>query len=134
MAEDYDGMDAGEYGRFKDGVDRDGLLRLVGRLTERIEAHPDDIEALSARGLAYPELGLISNFSFLVGALVREVDERLQAFTRDCERWADCLNQDLRDFMDFRDGGCPPARERPYESSREIGESRQVFTSVFPIS
>ena len=43
----------------------------------------------------------------------------------------DCLNQDLRDFMDFRDGSCPPAQGRPYESSREISESRQVFTSEF---
>ena len=59
----------------------------------------------------------------MVGALVREVDERLQAFTRDCERWGDCLNQDYLDSLDFQDGGCPPARERPYECLR-------VFTRV----
>ena len=25
-------------------------------------------------------------------------------YTRDHERWADCLKQDLHDFWDFRDG------------------------------
>ena len=66
----------------------------------------------------------------LVGALVREVDERLQAFTRDCERWVDCLNQDLRDFMDFRDGSCPPVEVRPYECLREFTREWRESTSV----
>ena len=68
---------------------------------------------------------LISNFSFLVGALVREADERLQVFTRVCERWADCLNQD------FQDGGCPPARERPYECLREFTRDWRESKSVY---
>ena len=40
-----------------DGVGREGLRRMVEHLTERIEADPRDTEALSARGLAYAELG-----------------------------------------------------------------------------
>ena len=65
MNEEHDGMDQGkpseeEYERFRrmmDGVGREGLRRMVEQLTERIDANPRDAEALSARGLAYAELG-----------------------------------------------------------------------------
>ena len=65
MNEEHDGMDQGnpseeDYQRFRrmmDGMGREGLLRMVERLTERIEADPRDAEALGARGLAYGELG-----------------------------------------------------------------------------
>ncbi len=65
MNEEHDGMNQGkpseeEYQRFRkmmDSVGREGLGRMVGHLTERIEANPRDTEALAARGLAYAELG-----------------------------------------------------------------------------
>lgn len=67
----------------------------------------------------------------MVGALAREVDERLQAFTRDCGRWVDCLNQDLRDFMDFRDGSCPPVeggRTSVYERLARVDKCLRSFS------
>ena len=65
MNEEHDGTNQGkpseeEYQRFRrmlDGVGREGILRMVEHLTERIEANPRDTEALAARGLAYSELG-----------------------------------------------------------------------------
>ena len=65
MNEEHDGTDQGnpseeEYERFRrmmDGMDREGLRWMVECLTERIESDPRDTEALSARGLAYTELG-----------------------------------------------------------------------------
>ena len=65
MNEEHDGTDQGnpseeEYQRFRrmmDGMGRAGLRRMVERLTGRIEASPRDTEALSARALAYRELG-----------------------------------------------------------------------------
>ena len=65
MNEEHDGMDQGkpseeEYQRFRgmmDGMSREDIHRMVEHLTERIGANPRNIEALSARGLAYGELG-----------------------------------------------------------------------------
>ena len=61
MNEEHDGTPSEEeYQRFRkmmDGMGRDGLRRMVEHLTERIEANPRDTDALSARGLAYGELG-----------------------------------------------------------------------------
>ena len=65
MNEEHDGTDQGnpleeEYQRFRkmmDGMGREDLHRMVEGLTKRIEANPRDAEAMSARGLAYGELG-----------------------------------------------------------------------------
>ena len=61
MNEEHDGKPSEEeYQRFRrmmDGMGREGILRMVEHLTERIEANPRDTEALGARGLAYGELG-----------------------------------------------------------------------------
>ena len=61
MNEEHDGKPSEEeYQRFRkmmDGMGREGILRMVEHLTERIEANPRDTEALGARGLAYSELG-----------------------------------------------------------------------------
>ena len=61
MNEEHDGTPLEEeYQRFRrmmDGMGREGLLRMVERLTERIEAPPATPIALAARGLAYAELG-----------------------------------------------------------------------------
>ena len=61
MNEEHDGTPSEEeYQRFRrmmDGMGREDLLRMIQHLTERIEADPRDAEALSARGLAYGELG-----------------------------------------------------------------------------
>ena len=40
-----------------DSAGREGIRRMIERLTERIEANPHDTEALGVRGLAYSELG-----------------------------------------------------------------------------
>ena len=61
MTGEHDGMDPEEqyrnYRRFMDALGREGLQRLIEHLTEAVEANPRDTEALSARGLAYSELG-----------------------------------------------------------------------------
>ena len=61
MTGEHDGMDPGElseeYRRFMDALGTEGLRRLLEHLTEAVEANPDDTEALTARGLAYAELG-----------------------------------------------------------------------------
>ena len=65
MNEEHDGTDQGnpseqEYQRFRrmmDGMGREGLLGIVERLTERIEADPRDAEALPARGWRTPSWG-----------------------------------------------------------------------------
>ena len=61
MTGEHDGMDPEEqyrnYRRFMDALGREGLQRLIEHLAEAVEANPRDTEALSARGLAYAELG-----------------------------------------------------------------------------
>ena len=49
--------DAGEFRRMMAGVDREGILRMIARLTGDIQANPQETEALSARGWLYGELG-----------------------------------------------------------------------------
>ena len=46
-----------EYRRMMDAAGREGLLRMIERLTEEVRENPRDTEALLARGLAYSELG-----------------------------------------------------------------------------
>ena len=46
-----------EFRRMMDSAGREGIRRMIERLTERIEANPHDTEALGVRGLAYAELG-----------------------------------------------------------------------------
>ena len=64
MAGEHDGTDrenpSEDYHNFRrmmEGAGREGILRMIERLTGRIEANPGDAEALAARGLAYSELG-----------------------------------------------------------------------------
>ena len=56
MAEEHDGMEPGEpsdeyreFRRMMDSADRQDLRRMVERLTEKIEANPDDTEPLFLR-------------------------------------------------------------------------------------
>ena len=61
-----------------------------------------------------------------------------ERWTRVYECWADCLNQDLLDFLDFQDAVCLAVRmwlgerlREMYESLREMYEClRVVWTAV----
>ena len=64
MAGDDEGMDQEnlseddlEFRRLMDALGREGLLRMVETLTEKIEENPQDAESLHLRGLLNSQLG-----------------------------------------------------------------------------
>jgi len=54
-------------------------------------------------------------------------NELVREFTSVYECWADCLNQDLLDFLDFQDVACLAARTLLDERLREMYESLREF-------
>ena len=50
------------------------------------------------------------------------------------ERWVDCLNQDLLDFLDFQDAACLAARTWLDERLREMYVRLREFTRVCGLS
>ena len=50
------------------------------------------------------------------------------------ECWVDCLNQDLLDFLDFRDAACLLVRTWLDERLREMYECLREFTGVCGLS
>ncbi len=50
------------------------------------------------------------------------------------ECWVDCLNQDLLDYLDFRDAACLAVRTWLDERLREMYVRLRVFTRVCGMS
>ena len=61
-------------------------------------------------------------------------NELVREFTSVYECWADCLNQDLLDFLDFQDVACLAARTWLDERLREMYECSREFTRVCGLS
>ena len=64
MAGENEGMDRGdpsedgrEFHRMMDALGREGINLMIGRLSEKVDANPQDTESLSLRGLLHSQLG-----------------------------------------------------------------------------
>ena len=80
----------------------------------------------------------LANWSQATGERLCERCTRVyESLTCVYERWVDCLEQDLQDFMDFQDGGAPLTQERSFERWTSVHERctreherLRAFTSV----